>query len=62
MIFKPSHAAASAKNRLHVSKEVLAVFHSAHIVPQGSPLLVRLLLGVGTWKVTWSVIYDCFYL
>ena len=41
MFYATNAQRASYKNRLHFSKEALAVIYLSHIVTQGSPLLVR---------------------
>ena len=41
MLFTTHTFAAKYKNRHHFSKEALASLHSAHVVHQGSPLLVQ---------------------
>ena len=45
------------KNRHHFSKETLASLHSAHVVVQGSPLLVRIFLKLS--NVVLYVMQNC---
>ena len=44
MLYTTHTFAIKYKNDYHFSKEALASMHSAHVVHQGSPLLVRTLM------------------
>ena len=49
---------AKFKNRHHFSKESLADFYSAHIVPKGSPLLVKHLIS--NWDILDTTALLCY--
>ena len=52
MLYTTHTFAAKYKNRHHFSKEALASLHSAHVVHQGSPLLVRITVEF------WYMLFD----
>ena len=62
MLYTTHTWAAKYKNRHHFSKEALASLHSAHVVHQGSPLLVKYLLGycICSW-ILYDQLQDLFH-